>query len=118
MDHAGDGLTQPIIDPVTGAYSRALLQRRLDGELARDGRTALLEAADRRNYLAKRRGRGGAVADDADTGNGGSGPSRLWERDAAMAVVHDYLTRLQSGETGALRVSGEPGAGHTRFLAE
>src|SRR5256885_15117489 len=39
MDHAGDGLTQPIIDPVTGAYSRALLQRRLDGELARAGRT-------------------------------------------------------------------------------
>src|SRR5437667_12390705 len=38
MDHAGDGLTQPIIDPVTGAYSRALLQRRLDGELARAGR--------------------------------------------------------------------------------
>src|SRR5438552_1140689 len=39
MEHARDGLTQPIIDPVTGAYSRALLQRRLDGELARAGRT-------------------------------------------------------------------------------
>src|SRR2546421_5353115 len=225
MDHAGDGLTQPIIDPVTGAYSRALLQRRLDGELARAGRgggtcavflfdvdffktvndayghlrgdevlrqladrvrglvrgydelfryggdefvlllpdierdeavrlalqltdevratelpgepalhvsvslgvaaypddgtdgTALLAVADRRNYLAKRRGRGGAVADDADTG-GDTGPSRLWERDAAMAVVHEYLTRLQSGGAGALRGSGEPGAGHTRFLAE
>lgn len=78
---------------------------------------ALIGAADRRNYLAKRRGRGGAVADDAD---GGTEPteSRLWERDAALAATHEFLTRLDAEGTGALRIDGEPGAGHTRFLAE
>src|SRR5437763_4493102 len=225
MEHARDGLTQPIIDPVTGAYSRALLQRRLDGELARAGRTggscavflfdvdffktvndayghlrgdevlrqladrvrglvrgydelfryggdefvlllpdigrdeavrlalqltdevrggqfpgepalhlsvslgvaaypddgddpvALLGCADRRNYLAKRRGRGSAVADDADTGTA-TESSRLWERDGPLSAVHDFLTRVQVGNRTALRVTGEVGAGHTRFLSE
>ncbi len=78
--------------------------------------TALLGCADRRNYLAKRRGRGGAVADDADTP--ADDGSRLWERDAAMSRTHEYLTRLQVARQGRLRVHGEPGAGHTRFLTE
>lgn len=81
----------------------------------------LLGCADRRNYLAKRRGRGGVVADDIDTeagtgvgpihadgstvaaaaggarGAGGFGEvsSRLWERDNALRTVHDFLTRLR-----------------------
>ena len=85
-------------------------------EDARDA-TALISCADRRNYQAKRRGRGGAVADDADTG-ARSASSRLWERDAAVGGVQDFLTRLPTESRGALRVAGEQGAGHTRFLAE
>ncbi len=77
----------------------------------------LLAVADRRNYAAKRRGRGGAVADDADTGGGDAG-TRLWERDTALSGVHDFLTRLTDRRRGALRVTGQPGAGHTRFLEE
>ncbi|HWH00189.1 MAG TPA: GGDEF domain-containing protein, partial [Pilimelia sp.] len=79
--------------------------------------TELLRVADRRNYLAKRRGRGGAVADDVET-ESDAGGSRLWERDAALAAVQEFFTRLEVAERGALRVTGEPGAGHTRFLAE
>jgi diguanylate cyclase (GGDEF)-like protein len=82
-----------------------------------DDTTALIACADRRNYLAKRRGRGGAVADDADTGDR-TASSRLWERDAPMAAAQEFLSRLQGGPPGALRVTGEPGAGHTRFLSE
>ncbi|HEV7897331.1 MAG TPA: GGDEF domain-containing protein, partial [Planosporangium sp.] len=78
---------------------------------------SLISCADRRNYLAKRRGRGGAVADDADTG-ARTVSSRLWERDAAMAGVQEFLTRLLTERRGALRVTGEPGAGYTRFLSE
>jgi diguanylate cyclase (GGDEF)-like protein len=81
--------------------------------------TALLASADRRNYAAKRRGRAGVVADDggSDAEDSGGG-SRLWQRDAEVAAVHDYLTRLMSEGTGALPVKGQPGVGHTRFLEE
>jgi diguanylate cyclase (GGDEF)-like protein len=82
-----------------------------------DTAEALLACADRRNYLAKRRGRGGAVADDADTG-AESASARLWERDAALAVAHEFFTWLQADGRGALEVRGEVGVGHTRFLAE
>ncbi|GAA2714895.1 diguanylate cyclase [Actinoplanes palleronii] len=82
-----------------------------------DSASTLLGAADRRNYLAKRRGRGGVVADDADTPADG-GSSRLWERDAALAATHEFLTGLAAHHRGALRITGQPGAGHTRFLAE
>ncbi|MEN3307994.1 MAG: hypothetical protein V7603_4196 [Micromonosporaceae bacterium] len=78
---------------------------------------ALLACADRRNYLAKRRGRGTAVADDAQTPVD-AGDTRLWERDAALSGTHEFLTRLAADKRGALRVDGEPGAGHTRFLRE
>src|SRR4051794_27257517 len=225
MDHGGDGLTRPVTDGVTGAYPRALLQPRIDEELARAARTgapfavflfdvdffktvndayghlrgdevlrqltdrvsavvragdsvfryggdefvlllpdtdrdeavrlalrltdeirerefpgqpplhlsislgvatyptdgsdcaSLLACADRRNYQAKRRGRGGAVADDANTG-AGTVSSRLWERDEPMGIAQEYLTRLESAQRGTLVVTGEPGVGHTRFLAE
>ncbi|MDT4986827.1 MAG: hypothetical protein QOI74_921, partial [Micromonosporaceae bacterium] len=85
----------------------------------RDGadEAALLRVADRRNYLAKHRGRGGAVADDAETA-AAVGSSRLWERDTALAGTHHFLTRLDALRRGALRVTGPPGAGHTRFLQE
>jgi diguanylate cyclase (GGDEF)-like protein len=79
----------------------------------------LLACADRRNYLAKHRGRGAAVADDVDTtADADAGSSRLWERDTAVAATHDFLTRVQAAGSGALRLTGQPGAGYTRFLTE
>jgi diguanylate cyclase (GGDEF)-like protein len=81
--------------------------------------TELLACADRRNYLAKARGRGCAVADDADTGAGATPTSsRLWERTGALANVHEFLTKLMVMGRGSLAVVGQPGAGHTRFLDE
>ncbi|MET9633489.1 diguanylate cyclase [Lentzea sp. NPDC006480] len=80
-------------------------------------RQSLIELADRRNYLAKRRGRGRAVGDDLQA-SGRRSSERLLERDAALAVVRDFLVRLDASGRGALRVVGERGAGHTRFLAE
>ncbi|MER7004685.1 diguanylate cyclase [Dactylosporangium sp. NPDC000555] len=81
-----------------------------------DGKT-LIAAADRRNYLAKRRGRGQAVGDDAEA-DAAAGSSRLWERDAALSATQEFLTRVAAGLRGALRVAGPKGAGHTRFLRE
>lgn len=80
-------------------------------------RQSLIELADRRNYLAKRRGRGRAVGDDLQA-SGRRSSERLLERDAALAVVRDFLVRLDVSGRGALRVAGERGAGHSRFLAE
>jgi diguanylate cyclase (GGDEF)-like protein len=75
----------------------------------------LLAVADRRNYLAKQRGRACAVADDADN-EARPVSSRLLERDVALTTIQDFLTRMRVENRGALRVYGEPGAGHTRFL--
>ncbi|MEN3356134.1 MAG: hypothetical protein V7637_116, partial [Mycobacteriales bacterium] len=77
----------------------------------------LLGRADRRTYLAKRRGRDCAVADDDDLSLEPA-PSRLWERDAALAAAQAFLARLPADRRGTLRVTGPRGAGHTRFLAE
>lgn len=83
-----------------------------------DGRTGgqLLDHADRRNYLAKRRGRDSAVADDVEIAEGGG--SRLLERDEPLRRTHEFLTRLQVAGRGVANVHGPRGAGHTRFLAE
>ena len=79
----------------------------------------LLATADRRNYLAKRRGRGTAVADDAETpASGGTADTRLWERDIALSGTQEFLTRLAADKRGALRIDGMPGAGRSRFLRE
>jgi diguanylate cyclase (GGDEF)-like protein len=81
-----------------------------------DGET-LIAVADRRNYLAKRRGRGQAVGDDVEA-TAAAGSSRLWERDAALSSTQEFLTRVAAGGQAALRIVGPPGAGHTRFLRE
>jgi diguanylate cyclase (GGDEF)-like protein len=86
-----------------------------DDAVNRDG---LLEVADRRNYLAKRRGRGRAVGDDLTVGGRSGRSGRLLERDAALAVAREFLVRVESEGPGALRVVGEKGAGHSRFLAD
>jgi diguanylate cyclase (GGDEF)-like protein len=78
---------------------------------------ALLATADRRNYLAKRRGRARAVGDNlAAESHAGSG--RLLEREAALTAAQNFLLGVVAQGRGALRVTGERGAGHTRFLAE
>jgi diguanylate cyclase (GGDEF)-like protein len=77
----------------------------------------LLQTADRRNYLAKGRGRACAVADDVE-GKDRAASSRLLERDTPLSEVQEFLTRLMIEPYGALRVSGDRGAGCTRFMAE
>ena len=57
------------------------------------------------------------VADDTDVAQK-PGSTRLWERDTALTTVHEFLTRLESSGKGALRVVGQPGVGHPRFLDE
>lgn len=78
----------------------------------------LLAVADRRNYLAKRRGRAQAVTDDEAAPAAEVTESRLLERDAALAIATDFLSRLPGRGSGTLRVTGLPGAGHSRFLDE
>jgi diguanylate cyclase (GGDEF)-like protein len=77
----------------------------------------LLAAADRRNYLAKHRGRACAVADDVET-EVRQASSRLLERDIPLSAAREFLTRVIIGENGALSVTGERGAGFSRFLEE
>jgi len=80
-------------------------------------RGPLLEVADRRNYEAKRRGRGRAVNDDLVTS--GRLPSAvLLERDEALTTAQDFPVRLDARGRGALRVTGPRGAGRSRFLTE
>lgn len=78
----------------------------------------LMAAADRRNYIAKRRGRAQAVADDMAWGDNPDVSSRLLERDTALSVVQDFLVRLVEEKRGTLAVYGPSGSGHSRFLAE
>ncbi|MDQ1709340.1 MAG: hypothetical protein QOG49_725 [Frankiaceae bacterium] len=79
--------------------------------------TGLLAAADRRGYLAKRRGRGRAVGDD-DPSGGIDRPSRLIERDAELAAAHRFLETVLATGAGTMLVRGERGAGHSRFVEE
>jgi diguanylate cyclase (GGDEF)-like protein len=79
--------------------------------------TELLAAADRRNYLAKHRGRACAVADDVET-EARPASSRLLERDVPMGTTRNFLTRVAIGEDGALAVTGERGSGFSRFFEE
>ncbi|OLB80220.1 MAG: hypothetical protein AUI14_07515 [Actinobacteria bacterium 13_2_20CM_2_71_6] len=164
---------QGIVDPLTGAYSRALLAPRLAEELARAARSTtgfavmlfdvdyfksvndayghgrgddvLKQLAERVNQLVRgydvlfRYGGDEFVLLLPDTGEADAVrvalrltegirdrdfpgddnrpvSSRMLERDVPLTTVHDFLTRLRVDPRGALRVAGEPGAGHTRFL--
>jgi diguanylate cyclase (GGDEF)-like protein len=77
----------------------------------------LLAAADRRNYIAKHRGRACAVADDVEA-EVRSASSRLLERDLQLGLAREFLTRIAIGERGSLAVTGDRGAGFSRFLEE
>ena len=85
-----------------------------------DSPGTLLEAADRRNYLAKRGGRGRAVGDDERGGDpvAQSGMTRLLDREAEIASVLEFLDRLPAARRGVLLVTGPPASGRTRFLVE
>ncbi len=86
-----------------------------------DGETpvALLEAADRRNYLAKRGGRGRAVESEDTSGQApAESVTRLLDREAELAGVLDFLDRLPAARRGLLAVSGPPASGRSRFLVE
>jgi diguanylate cyclase (GGDEF)-like protein len=78
----------------------------------------LIAVADRRSYLAKRRGRACVVADDESPGAGPTAPARLLERDGPLASAQTFLQRVATHGPGSLRVIGERGAGHTRFIEE
>ncbi|MEN3309232.1 MAG: hypothetical protein V7603_5434 [Micromonosporaceae bacterium] len=89
--------------------------------LPADGDTpvALLEAADRRNYLAKRGGRGRAVDGEEVPGLApAASVTRLLDREAELAVVLQFLDRLPAARHGALSVCGPPSSGRSRFLVE
>ncbi|GAA3274750.1 diguanylate cyclase [Dactylosporangium vinaceum] len=103
----------PGTPPLHLSISMGVASSPADGD---DGET-LIAAADRRNYLAKRRGRGQAVGDDAEA-DPAAGSSRLWERDGALSTTQEFMTRVSAGLRGALRIAGPKGAGHTRFLRE
>src|SRR5205814_9105616 len=77
----------------------------------------LLAAADRRNYIAKHRGRACGVADDVEA-DVLPVSSRLLERDLQLSLAREFLTRVAIGERGCLAVTGERGAGFSRFLEE
>src|SRR5689334_5574121 len=77
----------------------------------------LLAAADRRNYIAKHRGRACAVADDVEA-DVRPVSSRLLERDLQLGLAREFLTRIAIGERGSLAVTGDRGAGFSRFLEE
>lgn len=86
-----------------------------------DGDTpeTLFDVADRRNYHAKRAGRGCAVHEDSHHIKPAllEGPSRLIERDGALQQVHQFLEALILHERGVLQIVASPGCGISRMLA-
>ncbi len=87
-----------------------------------DGQSAksLFDAADHRNYQAKRRGRACLVADGPTTPSDhpAQEASRLIEREESIVRVQRFLDQVRSRARGVLRISGDRGTGRTRFLAE
>lgn len=89
---------------------------------------ALFEKADQRNYQAKRAGRSRVVAEDDEVSQlklhplGLESPSRVLERDQALQDFNTFLADLVLPEgpdqRGLMLLTGQPGVGHTRFLAE
>jgi diguanylate cyclase (GGDEF)-like protein len=102
--------------PLTISISLGIASFPNDGTNGRE----LFEVADRRNYLAKRRGRSQVVADDHETiadlpfevGE------RLIERDEALDFMRRWLDRVTIVVSATLRIEGVPGSGRTRLLQE
>jgi diguanylate cyclase (GGDEF)-like protein len=81
----------------------------------------LFEKADQRHYAAKRLGRGRVISADPRRDEGlllFDEEARLLERDEELTSLHDFLVSLPNQRRGVFIVSGPPGSGKTRFLAE
>jgi diguanylate cyclase (GGDEF)-like protein len=81
----------------------------------------LFEKVDQRHYVAKRLGRGRVISEDPQRDNSllpFDEGARLLERDEALSSLHDFLMSLPDHRRGVFIVSGPPGSGKTRFLAE
>jgi diguanylate cyclase (GGDEF)-like protein len=82
---------------------------------------ALFERADARLYQSKRQGRNRLRMRDAPaetvSGEERHG-SRMLERDKALADIRTFLESLPARKRARLRVSGPPGSGRSRVLAE
>jgi diguanylate cyclase (GGDEF)-like protein len=81
---------------------------------------ALMEKADVRLYEAKRRGRDCPVAEDPPVEKVPAirESTRLVEREVSLEVLGRFLDQLDTKRRGVLVVTGEPGAGRSRFLQE
>jgi diguanylate cyclase (GGDEF)-like protein len=81
----------------------------------------LFEKADQRHYVAKRLGRGRVISEDPGRNEDillFDEDNRLLEREEELACLHDFLASLPDHRRGVFIVSGSPGSGKTRFLAE
>jgi diguanylate cyclase (GGDEF)-like protein len=80
----------------------------------------LFELADSRAYQAKRSGRARVMAESLPGPDKLSFESdtRLIERDEAFERVRQFLRDLPAKRNGVLAISGPPGSGRTRLLAE
>src|SRR5690554_3330648 len=82
----------------------------------------LFERADERLYLAKRVGRNTVVAGDTPLQQPGEGPlrqTRLVGREDALAQLDAFMAAsLNAPEERVLQLTGQAGAGFTRFLNE
>ncbi len=87
-----------------------------------DGRSSdeLMRSAERRSYHAKRLGRDRVVEVEVQPEGELSFDvlSRLIERDAAQEKLQRFLDSLSYEARRVLRVTGAPGCGQSRFLAE
>jgi diguanylate cyclase (GGDEF)-like protein len=87
-----------------------------------DGQTpeALFEIADQRHYTAKRAGRGQVVSESVSNPPAFPfhEPSRIIERDQPLDAFRRFLDSLPDQSHAMFTISGAPGSGHTRFLAE
>jgi diguanylate cyclase (GGDEF)-like protein len=81
----------------------------------------LFEKADQRHYVAKRLGRSRVISEDPQRNEDillFDEEARLLEREEELVCIHDFLASLPNHQRGVFIVSGSPGSGKTRFLAE
>nr|MCU0493222.1 diguanylate cyclase [Chloroflexaceae bacterium] len=99
--------------PVTMTASLGVAAAPEDGATAE----ALLAAADRRSYHAKRSGRGQVVGyDPPEAPPALHTPERLIERDRASEAVQRLFTTLPTYNRGLVHFTGPAGVGHSRML--
>ncbi len=102
--------------PLNLSISIGIARYPADGTSVRD----LIDTADRRLLQAKRSGRGRLVSENIneDLMENQRYQSRLIERDQNLMIAHRFFERLADHHRGIMMISGAPGTGRTRFLAE